>query len=95
MELIAAAGHIGNPAIASNISVRKATISALRHWRGSAGVKFNAHGINRFALKRPFAAEIIQWCAAQSRRLRGRGIARLHLTVLQPRFPNLLDDFAG
>jgi len=41
--------------------------------RAGAGVKFNAHRVNRFALKRPFAVEIIHWCAAQSRGAGGRG----------------------
>jgi len=33
-----------------------------------ASVKTNAQGINRFAMKRPFAAVMIYiWCAAQKR----------------------------
>lgn len=62
-----------------------------------AGVKFNAWGINRFAMKRPFAAVIIYMLRrTKAARLATFGAAeQLHLTVLQLRLPNLLDRVVG
>ena len=62
-----------------------------------AGVKFNTRGINRFAMKRPFAAVIIYMLRrTKAARLATFGAAeQLHLTVLQLRLPNLLDRVVG
>src|SRR5262249_42862795 len=60
------------------------------------GVKFNALGINRFAIKRPFAAAIIFMvrCTKVAHAAFGVG-GRLHLTVSQLRLSNLLDRVVG
>jgi hypothetical protein len=61
-----------------------------------AGVKFNALGINRFAMKRPFATLIIYMvrCTKVARVPRWGG-GGLYLTDLQLRLPNLLDRVVG
>ena len=62
-----------------------------------ASVKTNAHGINRFAMKRPFAAVMIYMvrCTKAATSVTLRWAARLYLTVSQLRLPNLLDRVVG
>src|SRR5262249_25365367 len=63
-----------------------------------ASVKTNAPGINRFAMKRPFAAVMIYIYGAlhKSGHVSDFGMAgRLYLTVSQLHLPNLLDRVVG